>query len=308
MRISYDIVVPSAVPLTIAIPTYERGAVLCDTIEYLLKLDPRADEIVIVDQTRAHPPEVATRLEAWARANAIRVIRLDAPSIPRAMNTALAEASNERVLFLDDDIIPSPQLVAAHAAAFVDANVWAVVGQVLQPGETSEHFEDAELRRGFVRDLEFRFTHDAPCDVQNVMAGNLCVDRAHALAIGGFDERYIAVAYRFETDFALRLVAAGGRIRYEPTASIRHLKVPGGGIRMWGDHRTSASPAHSMGDYYFARRHIPAFWSYVARRLRNNIVTRFHLRHPWTIPGKVVGELRGLVRALRTPGVRVLKP
>lgn len=295
----YDAVVPNAVPLTIAIPTYERGVVLCDTIEHLLALTPPAAEIVIVDQTRAHPPEVLARLEAWGKAKTIRLIRLDAPSIPRAMNVALREASHERVLFLDDDIIPSPQLVAAHMAAFVDSNVWAVVGQVLQPGETPAHFEEAELRRGFIRDLEFRFTHDIACDVQNVMAGNLCVDRSHALAVGGFDERYTAVAYRFETDFALRLVAAGGRIRYEPTASIHHLKVPGGGVRMWGDHRTSASPAHSMGDYYFARRHVPAFWRYVARRLRHNIATRFHLRHPWTIPGKVVGELRGLVRALR---------
>lgn len=285
--------------LTIAIPTYERGAILCDTIEQLLALEPPAREIVIVDQTRAHPPEVAERLEAWERANAIRVIRLDTPSIPRAMNTALAEATSERVLFLDDDIIASPHLVAAHMAAFADGDVWAVVGQVLQPGETPAHFDDGELRRGFVRDLEFRFTHDTACEVQNVMAGNLCVDRARALAIGGFDERYTAVAYRFETDFALRLVAASGRIRYEPAASIHHLKAPGGGVRMWGDHRTSASPAHSMGDYYFARKHVPAFWRYVARRLRNNIATRFHLKHPWTIPGKVVGEVRGLLAALR---------
>src|SRR5688572_28177627 len=90
--------------LTIAIPTYERGTVLCDTIEQLLALEPRADEIVIVDQTPAHPPEVAARLEVWERASAIRVIRLDAPSITRAMNTALREAKNPRVLFLDDDI------------------------------------------------------------------------------------------------------------------------------------------------------------------------------------------------------------
>jgi GT2 family glycosyltransferase len=288
--------------ITIAIPTYERGVVLCDTIELLLALDPRADQIVIVDQTPVHAQEVQTRLDAWEREGAIRVIRLDAPSIPRAMNTALREASHERVLFVDDDIIPSRELVAAHAAAYVDASVWAVVGQVLQPGETPAHFDDAELRKGFIRDLEFRFTHDAPCDVQNVMAGNLSVDRARALSIGGFDEHYSAVAYRFETDFALRLTAAGGRIRYEPAASIRHLKVPGGGVRMWGDHRTSPSPAHSMGDYYFARKHVPDFWRYVARRLRNNIATRFHLRHPWTIPAKIVGELRGLVRAFGVEG------
>ncbi|HYO76360.1 MAG TPA: glycosyltransferase [Thermoanaerobaculia bacterium] len=284
--------------LTIAIPTYERGAVLCDTIAYLLALEVRASEIVIVDQTREHPPEVAARLRSFA--NDVRIIRLEAPSIPRAMNTALSEARNRHVLFLDDDIVPSPRLVAAHAAALREAGVWAVVGQVLQPGEEPAHFDDATLRRGTLRDLEFRFTHDRACDVQNVMACNLSVDRERVLSIGGFDERYVAVAYRFETDLALRIVGAGGRIRYEPSASIRHLKVPGGGVRMWGDHRTSPSPAHSMGDYYFARRHVPEFWPYVAQRLRKNVLTRFHLTHPWTVPGKLIGELRGLVRALRT--------
>jgi GT2 family glycosyltransferase len=285
--------------LTIAIPTYERGAVLCETIALLLELQPRADEIVIVDQTPAHPPQVAAQLLAFEAANAIRLIRLPAPSIPIAMNTALREARNAHVLFLDDDIIPSAQLIAAHVQALREPGVWASVGQVLQPGEEPGHFDDAVLRRGPIRDLEFRFTHDTACDVQNVMAGNLAVDREKVLALGGFDEHYTAVAYRFESDLALRIVKAGGRIRYEPAASIRHLKAPGGGVRAYGDHRTSPSPAHSMGDYYFARRHVPNFWPYVARRLRTNVLTRYHLAHPWAILPKVVGEMRGLWRALR---------
>ena len=285
--------------LSVAIPTYERGAVLCDTIEQLLRLDPAPGEIVIVDQTPRHPAEVAERLGAWEASGAIRVIRLAQPSIPKAMNAALANAAGSHVLFLDDDIVASPQLVAAHLHAHEQPGVWAVVGQVLQPGERPAHFDERELRRGIVRDLEFRFTHDEACDVQNVMAGNLSVDRARALSIGGFDEKFVGVAYRFESDFALRVVAAGGRIRYEPAASIRHLKAPGGGVRAYGDHRTSASPMHSVGDYYFALRHVPAFGRYVLTRMRRNTLTRFHLRHPWTIPAKVVGEMRGLLLAFR---------
>lgn len=285
--------------LTIAIPTYNRGAILCATLEQLLALAPRADEIVVVDQTREHPPDVDARLRAWEGGGAIRVVRLAQPSIPRAMNAALRAARSPYVLFLDDDIVPAPELVAAHEQALREPGVWAVAGQVLQPGETPQHHDEATLRRGAVRDLEFRFTHDTATDVQNVMAGNLAVDREKILSIGGFDEHYTAVAYRFETDLALRIIAAGGRIRYEPRASIRHLKAPGGGVRAWGDHRTSASPVHSMGDYYFARRHVPHFWRYAAQRLRANLLTRFHLRHPWTIPAKLVGELRGLIRGVR---------
>jgi GT2 family glycosyltransferase len=177
--------------------------------------------------------------------------------------------------------------------------VWAVVGQILQPGEQPGHFDDATLRRGALRDLEFRFNHDRSCDVENVMAGNLSVDRARALAIGGFDENFLFAAYRFETDFARRVIAAGGRIRYEPAAGIRHLKAATGGIRAHGDHRGSASPAHPAGDYYFARLHVRAFWRYVARRLVKNVATRHHLRRPLLIPLKLIGELRGLLLGLR---------
>ncbi len=288
--------------VTIAIPTYNRGAILCETIDHLLRLEARADEIVIVDQTRKHPPEAEARLQELAASGAIRLVRLDEPSIPRAMNRALTEARSARVLFLDDDIIPSPRLVAAHAEAYRDPGIWAVAGQVLQPGEEPEHFHELVLRRGAVRDLEFRFTHDEACDVQNVMAGNLSVDRDRALSIGGFDENFTAVAYRFESDFALRLVAAGGRIRYEPAASIRHLKAAGGGVRAWGDHRTSISPAHSAGDYYFARKHVKAFWPYVGKRLVHNVITRYHVRHPWTVPGKLIGEIRGLLAGIGLAG------
>lgn len=285
--------------LTIAIPTFNRGRILCDTIELLLSLEPRAEEILIVDQTPEQPPEVAARLAEWESAGAIRVIHLVEPSIPRAMNTALREAGQPFVLFLDDDIVPSRDLVERHQAALREPGVWAVAGQVLQPGEVPRHYEDAVLRRGVLPDLEFRFHHDTPCDVQNVMAGNLGVDRSRALDIGGFDENFIAVAYRFETDFARRLIAAGGRIRFAPDASIRHLKAPGGGVRAWGDHRTSASPAHSVGDYYFALRHVGAFWPYALRRIRSNVLTRYHLTHPWAIPLKLVGEIRGLLLARR---------
>src|SRR5947207_12272097 len=130
------------------------------------------------------------------------------------------------------------------------------------------------------------------------MAGNLSVKRQQAIDAGGFDENYVFAAYRFETDFALRLTAAGGRIRFEPRASLRHLKLPSGGLRAFGDHRVTASPAHAAGDYYFALHHRP-FWRYAARRLVKNVATRFHLAHPWHIPSKLIGEMRGMLLARR---------
>jgi GT2 family glycosyltransferase len=268
--------------ITIAIPTYNRQETVVQTIERLL---PFGAPIVVVDQTPApHEPLAALP---------IRLIRLPEPSIPHAMNIAVDAAETDVVLFLDDDVIPSAALLDAHAAAQRDPNVWAVVGQILQPGQKPERLNQPD------DDLEFRFNADEPRAVTNVMAGNLSVKRARFIELGGFDENFVGVAYRFESDFALRVVAAGGTILFEPRASIDHLKLPSGGLRSYGDHSTSASPMHSAGDYYFALHHHPPMWRYALRRLRANVATRFHLRHPWTVPAKVIGELRGIALAKR---------
>lgn len=293
--------------VTIAIPTYNRGPILVETIGRLLQLTPRAAEIVVVDQTQSNPAEVDARLEEWSRGGEIRWIRLPEPSIPHAMNEALRIANRRIVLFVDDDVVPSPTLAAEHERAYAE-DTHAVVGQVLQPGERVEHFNDWTLHGGELRDLQFRFNHDTACDVRNVIACNLSVDREQALAIGGFDENYGGAAYRFETDFALRLIAAGGRIRFEPRASLHHLHLATGGLRSYGDHRSSSSPSHSAGDYYFALTHHPHFGRYALSRMRRNILTRWHLRHPWAIVPKLVGELRGLreASALHRRGPRLI--
>jgi GT2 family glycosyltransferase len=280
--------------VTIAVPTYNRAVIAVEAVRRLLALDPQPGAILIVDQTQEDTPELAR----WHAEGNISWIRLPRPSIPHAMNQALLAARTPLVLFLDDDVVPVPGIVAAHAACYRDERVWATVGQCLEPGQSPHHYEGPFDGAG-IADLEFRFNHDETRTVANVIAMNLSVRRERALATGGFDENFVGVAYRFETDFAARLVKAGGMIVFQPLASVDHLRIPSGGTRSWGEHKTSTSPMHSAGDYYFALHQAPSFWRYAVRRLRRNVATSFHLRHPWTIPGKLIGEARGLLLARR---------
>jgi GT2 family glycosyltransferase len=275
--------------ITVAIPTYNRGAIVVETVRRLFALTPPPDAIVVVDQSAV----LNEQLARWNEERRIQLIRLDAPSIPHAMNVALQAASTPLVLYLDDDVEPSPHLIEAHETAHREHGASAVVGQILQPREEPAHVDQP------ADDIEFRFHSDRGRAVANVMAGNLSVDRDKALAIGAFDENFVGAAYRFETDFALRLAGAGGTIWFEPRATLRHLKLSSGGLRSFGDHRSSPSPAHSAGDYYFAIHHRPPLARYALRRMKQNIITRYHLAHPWTIPTKFIGEIRGLMLARR---------
>lgn len=281
--------------ITVVIPTYGRDQELLDTIAGLLSGNTKAAEIVVVDQTPVHEPTVEKVLHRLKEDCKIRWILMKQPSIPRAMNEGIIQAKTDYILFVDDDIVPDKNLVAAHAATMADlhnAGVCCIAGQVLQPGETEvEQSEDKP--RFFFNSNKRRFVSD-------VMAGNLCVDRRQAIAIGGFDENFVGVAYRFESDFARRMITSGGKIIFEPKASIRHLRVLGGGTRKYGNHLTSASPMHGVGDYYFALRQGISMKTilYIIRRPFREVRTKFHLRHPWWIPVKFVGELLAVIWAL----------
>jgi GT2 family glycosyltransferase len=283
------------------IPTFDRGDVLLDTVRALFTLRDRADEVLIVDQTPQPPASVADQLRSWENVGAVRWLRLDRPSIPHAMNFGLQAAASDVVLFLDDDIVPGPRLIAAHRATHAaNRALWGVVGQVLQPGEEPQARNGYRPSIGLKADLDFPFWSTETASVSNVMAGNLSVRRERALDIGGFDENFIGAAYRFETEFCRRLRAAGGEVRFEPAASLRHLRAPRGGTRTAGSHLASASPRHGMGDYYFALRSGISLESaaYMLQRPFREVCTRFHLRRPWYIPVKLVGEARALCAAM----------
>lgn len=288
--------------VSIVIATYGRHQVLIESLERLLALQPRALEIVVVDQSPTHPAAAAQRLEELGRSGAIRWLRRAQPSIPGAMNQGLLSAAGEVVLFVDDDVVPARDLVTRHAEAYADPSIVAVAGQVLQPGE-----QPAPLADG-----NFAFRSTLPQDVDEVIGCNFSVRRDAAVAAGGFDENFVQVAYRYEAEFCARLRAAGGRVRFAPDASLRHLRASDGGTRSYGDHLRTARPAHAVGEYYFllsARQRRGRLRELVTRPWRA-LRTRHHLRRPWWIGATLLAELLGLLWAssLRLRGPRLLDP
>lgn len=288
-------------PICVAIPTYGREDVLVATIRQFLEQAPRAAEILVVDQTPLHETATDVQLSRWHEDGAINWIRLLHPSQPGALNVALRQARQPILLFLDDDIRIEPGFVAAHARHYANPDVWAVAGQVLQPGEAPLQGYEHKAGTGPFADFHFPFRSATPGWIANGMSGNLSVRRDRALAIGGFDENFLPpVSYRFDNDFCRRIVRAGGKIYFDPEARIHHLRAERGGTRSSGSHLTSASPKHGQGDYYFALKQGLSMSAigYLLRRPFREVRTRFHLRHPWWIPVKLLGEFRALLQAV----------
>ena len=279
--------------VSVVIPTYRREQVLLDTVRFLHTLSPPAAEILVVDQTENHDSATLSALEAWDREGKIRWLRLARPSITHAMNTGLERARGDVVVFLDDDIIPDAHLLAAHALAHSEGSCNIVAGQVLQPGE--------EVLPEPAEGAEFQFRSGKRRWVEELMGGNFSVKREVAVALRGFDENFVHVAYRFEAEFCDRALSAGERILFEPGASIRHLRTPSGGTRTYGNHLTTVRPSHAVGAYYYLlrARRVRRRPRKILLRMLRSVRTRHHLLHPWWIPGTLLAELWGLLWALR---------
>lgn len=278
--------------ISVVIPTYGRGRILIDSIEHLRALGSRADEIVVVDQTLQHDDETQASLSSLNARGEIRWVRLDRPSITHAMNRGLTEARGDIVLFLDDDIIPRGELVAAHRRVHESTDLplasrRLLAGRVLQPWHVDG-----------TRPPDRLATDDAGY-VDEFIGCNFSVDRAWAIAIGGFDERFVRVAYRYEAEFGARAQRQGARIRFVPEACIHHLRAERGGTRSYGDHMRTVMPAHAVGLYYYLLRARPRGWAIdLFRSPFLAVMTRFHLRHPWWIPPVLLAQFSGLGWAL----------
>ena len=278
-------------PLTVVIPTYRRERVLLDTINSLLPLLGSGDELIVLDQTLTHEAATESALAGWQGAGRIRWQRLPEPSIPQAMNQGLLEARNEIVVFLDDDVKPEANLLEGHRHAIERRPEHLIAGRVIQPWQEGQDFS---------RDQHFHFACTAGQEVTEFMGGNFSVRRSDALALGGFDENFVRVAYRFEAEFAHRFRMSGRSIWFESSACLHHLKAESGGTRTYGDFLRTMRPDHAVGAYYFVLRtaHGVARIRALATRIATAVATRHHLKRPWWIPLTLIGETRALAWAL----------
>lgn len=277
--------------LSVAIPTYGRDQVLLNTIQLLLNLKHPQLELIIVDQTFSHNPDTERQLHSFNNKRAIRWIKLSQPSITKAMNTALIESKGERILFLDDDIVPDVNLLKVHSIAGLETPKALIAGRVLQPWHGGQ--PDAP-------DAPFQFNSLSPCPVREFMGGNFSLSKQQALDIGGFDQNFVRVAYRFEAEFAIRWQKAGFPILYQPNALIHHLKEQRGGTRSYGEHLTTLRADHSVGRYYFRYR-TNSFWRATFCSFKDlclSIKTKHHLRRPIWIPITILAETQGMLWAL----------
>ncbi|GIW07560.1 MAG: hypothetical protein KatS3mg060_2365 [Dehalococcoidia bacterium] len=239
--------------VSVVICTYNREALLRETIADVLAQDPAPAEIVVVDGTVRHEAETEALFAAVA--GRVRHLRHRRPGLTAARNLGIEAATRGIILFLDDDVALPPGFVAAHATNYADPTVGAVGGRVIlqpnvqRPLGTPPPPTGRDFDRGERRDVPF----GRGC--------NLSFRRAALVAAGGFDEAMTGGAPGEEEDACFAIRRLGYRVVFDPAAWLIHRSEPTGGTRSFardpGDDRS-----YYRNKVYFAIKNVAGldFW------------------------------------------------
>ena len=107
-------------PVSVVIPTYNRGEVLCQTMALALAQDYPDFEVIVVDQSAAPPQAVLSFVRTAP--TGLRYFRLSTPNLPAARNFGVGQARGEIIVFIDDDVIVGPEYAAMHARNYRDVS------------------------------------------------------------------------------------------------------------------------------------------------------------------------------------------
>jgi GT2 family glycosyltransferase len=288
------------VDISVIVPTFNRSTALRHTVECLLGQEPRAREIIVVDQSAAHDPETKAALEEWVARGQIVYFAQSEPNAQRARNRGIAAANGSVLLFVDDDIKCDATLVGAHWRNYQeDPELAAVGGFFTDPGEAPTTELPAACGLPFTG-----WIYTPNCYARRHLSYqwpscNGSVRRDVALAIGGFDENFGWTLYD-DTDFSCRLMKIGAKVVHDPCARLQHLKVPAGGRRP--DHSNEYVIADSNGWYTWCYFFFINFgwrcWREIAMRLRSCVFRRKNIAKPWYFVFAFACFAAGTARAL----------
>src|SRR3989442_2921199 len=217
---------PQRLRASVCIPTHNRADILRQTLESLNHQSVSRDRFQVVVGDDASTDRTLTMLQEFPANSDLMWARAKARGAGAARNAAARLARHEVLIFLDDDQITSPDLVAAHLDAHERFGVVIVQGQYplaqgSQRGGASLIYERARV------DCMNLGHHGTDC--RHLWGANFSVRRETWAEVHGFDED---LPRNQDQDFGLRVTDLGVPFITSPHALSHHLhRVSIAGLR-----------------------------------------------------------------------------
>lgn len=208
------------VDVSIIVPTYNRRG----SVERLLRVlhdqsypSDRFEVLVIDDGSEDGTPSMLRTLKT---AFVLRILEQPHQGPAEARNRGVASAEGDLVLFLDDDVVPSRDLISVHVATQAAQGDGAVViGPMLPPKDWSRspwvRWEEEKLQTQYDAMLAGEWS----ATERQFYTANSSLQRCLFVQSGGFDTRFKRAE---DVELGYRLRNLGARFIFTPTADVLH--------------------------------------------------------------------------------------
>ena len=178
----------------------------------------------------------------------------------------------------------------------LDSRTWCVAGRVIEKNNNIFRQSD-KIVGGWItwygKTLK-NFDTDNKGECQWAPGGNFAVRKSRYQELSGFDINFIGNAMLEDADFGFKIIRNGGRVIYEPSPVMEHLRVTLGGTRRESPSKGMYYRSHNT--IYFLRKHklilriLPAIF-YLAAVALKDLIKRKH--GPLAIFWAPIGIIRG---------------
>ena len=251
-------------PSSLIIASRNRPDLLRDAVESILKGAILPTELVVIDQShRAHPTLASSPPAGRCQ---VRYVWVPSRGLSRGNNLGIGHARHEILAFTHDDILAERNWFGSLLATVVrEGDRTIVTGRVLPAEDRADGFAPSVNVDSQPRAYEGTLRRDVLYPL------NMAMYRRAIEAVGGFDER-LGPGTRYpaaeDNDLGHRLLEAGFRIVFEPTAVVRH--------RAW---RSRAAYTRLRFDYgrgqgAFYAKHLLRRDGHMLGRLRDDVLGR----------------------------------
>jgi glycosyltransferase involved in cell wall biosynthesis/peptidoglycan/xylan/chitin deacetylase (PgdA/CDA1 family) len=228
---------------SIVIPTYQRCDVVCRSVRALaeLRYPGEIELIVVVDGST---DETAAALRAIDLPFRLQILEQPNGGASSARNLGAAIATNDVILFLDDDMIADPRLLEEHARLHRDGADAVIGATPIHPDSPAGFLPESVAR--WIASTEVK----SPLSPFDVFSGQLSVRRSAFEDLGGFDTAFTSAGAfgNEDADFGVRLLERFD-VRHNPSAISRQLYVVSPREFMQRARRAVAADLHFIGKH-----------------------------------------------------------
>jgi GT2 family glycosyltransferase len=203
--------------LSVVIPTTERPASLRRLLESLGRQTVPAEAYEVIVCMDGSSDRVRTMLDLFRPPYTLRTFWQHRRGRAAACNVGIRAARGAIVVFLDDDMTPVPEFLAAHRSAHTQHTSRGVLGPVpIAPGTVTSPV-GRYIAAKFQRHLELLARPDHRMQLRDFYSGNFSVRHEVLDAVGGFDEDF-RIYGNEDLELFLRLSATGVNVVFSPAA------------------------------------------------------------------------------------------